>query len=148
MKIAENMKRAFSMAGLKLRLRSPEILVVTGVIGAVAGAVLACRATLKLDEILDEAAENVERVNKAAEDEALKERYSETDRRKDLAVIYAKTGVKLAKLYAPAALVMGASVAGVLTGHGILRKRNVALAAAYATVYKGFKEYRKGVRGD
>ena len=145
MKFAENMKRALSMTGFKLRLHSPEILVVTGVVGAVVAAAMACKATMKLDDILTEANENIERVNKAAEDEALKEQYTDDDRKKDLAIVYVKTGIKVAKLYAPAALVMGASIAGVLTGHGILRKRNIALAAAYATVDKGYKEYRKGV---
>ena len=145
MKFAENIKRAFSMTGFKLRVHSPEILVVTGVVGTVVGTVMACKATMKLDEILAEANDNIDRVKKAAEDEALKEKYTEDDRKKDLAIVYVKTGVKVAKLHAPAALVMTASIVSVLTGHSVLRKRNLALAAAYATVDKGYKEYRKGV---
>lgn len=143
MKFAENVKRAFHMAGFKLRVHSPEILVVGGVVGTVVGAVMACKATMKLDNILSEAGETVERINKAAEDESLKEKYTPDDRKRDLAICYAKTGVEIAKLYAPAAVVGGLSVASVLTGHSILRKRNLALAAAYATVDKSFKAYRK-----
>ena len=145
MKFAENIKRALHMAGFKLRAASPEILIVTGVIGSVVGTVMACKATMKLDGILAEANDSIERVNKAAQDEALKEKYTEDDRKRDLAICYAKTGVKVAKLYAPAAVVIGASVASVLTGHSVLRKRHIALAAAYATVDKSFKEYRERV---
>ena len=152
MKIKENITRAFHMAGLKLVKRSPEIMVVTGVIGAVVGTVMACKTTLKLDDILSEAGENIERVKNAktgtfpkASNPDVSVTYTEKDRKRDLAIAYIQTGVKVAKLYAPAALVMGASVGAIFTGHGILRKRNVALAAAYATVDKSFKEYRKGV---
>lgn len=152
MKIKENITRAFHMAGLKLVKRSPEIMVVTGVIGAVVGTVMACKATLKLDGILSEAGENIERVNTAktgtfpkVSNPEVSITYTEKDRKRDLAIAYIQAGVKVAKLYAPAALVMSASVGAIFTGHGILRKRNVALAAAYATVDKSFKEYRKGV---
>lgn len=145
MKFMNSIVRAYHMAGFKLRAASPEILVVTGVVGTVVGAVMACKATLKLDDILDEAGETIENVNKASENESLKDKYTPTDRKRDLAVVYIQTGVKVAKLYAPAAFVAGVSVAGILAGHTILRKRNIALAAAYATVDKGFREYRKGV---
>ena len=50
--------------------------------------------------------------------------------------------MKLVKLYAPAVILGTVSITAILAGHNILRKRNVALAAAYATVDKGFKEYR------
>lgn len=39
----------------------------------------------------------------------------------------------------------GLSVTSVLSSHNILRKRNIALAAAYATVDKSFKKYRDNV---
>ena len=145
MKIAENIKRALHMTGFKLRAASPEILIAAGVIGGVVATVMACKATMKLDEILAETANSVERLDKAVEDKTLNE-YTDADRKHDLTICYAKAGVKIAKLYAPAAVVIGASVASVLTGHSVLRKRHIALAAAYATVDKSFKEYRKGVK--
>ena len=152
MKIPNNITRAFHMAALRLRVHSPEILVVTGVVGTVVGTVMACKATMKLDDILSEAAENVERVKTAetgtfpkASDSSETVNYTEDDRKKDLAVCYVQTGVKVAKLYAPAAIVMTASVVSILTGHNLLRKRNLALAAAYATVDKSYRLYRKGV---
>lgn len=53
--------------------------------------------------------------------------------------------MKLAKLYAPAVALGTLSITSILASNNILRKRNVALAAAYATVDKSFKEYRKRV---
>lgn len=152
MKISNKVTRAFHTAALRLRVHSPEILVVTGVVGTVVGTVMACKATMKLDDILSEAVENVERVKKAEigtfpkvsnPSETLN--YTEDDRKKDLAIAYVQAGVKVAKLYAPAAVVMTASVASILTGHNLLRKRNLALAAAYATVDNSYRLYRKGV---
>jgi hypothetical protein len=119
---------------------SPALLFGAGAIGFVATAVLASRATLKMDEVLKEAEEN----RKTAEtlDHA---DYSEQDRKKDLSLVRVKTALKVAKLYAPAVTV-GVVTLGCLTGsHLILSRRNVALTAAYAAVEKGFKEYRERV---
>ena len=54
-------------------------------------------------------------------------------------------GLKLVKLYIPAVALGTLSIASILASNNILRKRNVALAAAYATVDKTFKEYRNRV---
>lgn len=152
MKISNKVTRAFHTAALRLRVHSPEILVVTGVVGTVVGTVMACKATMKLDDILSEAVENVERVKKAeigtfpkASDPSETVNYTEDDRKKDLTIAYVQAGVKVAKLYTPAAVVMTASVASILTGHNLLRKRNLALAAAYATVDNSYRLYREGV---
>ena len=48
----------------------------------------------------------------------------------------------MAKLYAPAVLLGGASLGCLLASNDILRKRNAALSAAYMTVDKSIKEYR------
>jgi hypothetical protein len=53
--------------------------------------------------------------------------------------------MKVAKLYAPAVLLGGASLGCLLASNDILRKRNAALSAAYMTVDKSFKEYRNRV---
>ena len=62
--------------------------------------------------------------------------------KKDIDIVYVQTGVKFAKLYAPSVVLGALSITSILAGHNILRKRNVALAAAYATIDKSFKEYR------
>lgn len=70
------------------------------------------------------------------------EDYTKDDCKKDLAIAYVQTGVKFAKLYGPAVILGAASVTSILASHNILKKRNVALAAAYAAVDKSFKDYR------
>ena len=139
---------AINKAGYKLKKHSPEILVVAGVIGTVASAVMACRATTKIGEILDESNETLDAIHKYSENpETVPETmdYSPDDVKKDLAVTYVQTGLKIAKLYAPSVVLGGLSISAMLVSNNILRKRNVALAAAYATVDKGFKEYRERV---
>ena len=144
----EIVKKASSALGkvnIKLRKHSPELLITAGVVGTVVSTVLACKATTKLSTILDESKGNIETIHKCENDKEMEERYSQEDAKKDLAIVYIQTGVKIAKLYAPAVVLGTISIAGIVASNNILRKRNVALAAAYATVDKSFKEYRSRV---
>lgn len=136
------MARKMHKLGFKVKQRSPEILVIGGAIGVVASAVMACKATLKVNEVLDEAKTQIDTVHEVANDPNMSEKYTEEDKKKDLSIVYVQTGVKLVKLYGPSVVLGAASLACILTSHKILRKRNMALAAAYATVDRSFKEYR------
>ena len=120
---------------------------VAGVAGVVVSAVMACKATLKVDAIMDETKEKMDKIHKAEEDGVTEsgEDYFVEDAKKDTAIVYAQTGFKLVKTYAPAVAIGTLSIASILASNNILRKRNVALAAAYATVDKSFKEYRNRV---
>lgn len=139
--------RALHNVGFKLKKHSPEILVAVGVVGTIASAVMACKTTLKVNDILNETKENVAKIHDCMADEGLQEsgKYTEEDGKKDLTIVYTQTGVKLVKLYGPAIALGALSLGCILTSNNILRKRNVALAAAYATVDKSFKEYRSRV---
>lgn len=136
--------RTFYKVGFKFKKHSPEILVATGIVGGVASAIMACKATLKVDEVMDDHHGKVERIHEAAEKgvTVVGKEYSEEDMKKDLAITYVQTGVGFAKLYGPSIALGALSVTAILAGHNILRKRYVATAAAYAAVEKGFKEYR------
>lgn len=141
-KLPAKTSRALNRVGLKVRKHGPELLVVSGIVGTVASTVLACKATTKIDEVLADTKEHIEVTKKYVADNDFSEKYTEKDYKKDLTIMYTQAGLKLAKLYAPAVILGGLSITSILAGHNILRKRNVALAAAYATVDKGFKEYR------
>lgn len=144
--IPAKVNRAMNRAAFKLKKHSPEILVVSGVIGIVSSAVMACVATTKLDSILAEAEEKVDKIHEYAEHpEQTDNKYTVEDSKKDLTIVYVQTGIKVARLYAPAVGIGVVSIAAILGGHGILRKRNVALAAAYKAVDTSFKDYRKAV---
>ena len=145
--IMNKMSGAFNNVSFKMKKHSPEILMVAGVAGVVVSAVMACKATLKVDAIMDETKEKMDKIHKAEEDGVTEsgEDYFVEDAKKDTAIVYAQTGFKLVKTYAPAVAIGTLSIASILASNNILRKRNVALAAAYATVDKSFKEYRNRV---
>ena len=135
--------RLLSSTQYQIKKHSPEILMVAGIAGTIVGTVLACKATTKVSEIIEEKNKNVEDVHTCLEEKP--NEYTEEDSKKDLTIIYAQTGVKLFKLYTPAIGVMALSFASIIAGHKVLKKRNVAIAAAYAAIDKSFKQYRKNV---
>lgn len=137
-----NIARTFHKVSLKFKKHSPEILMVAGIAGTVASAVMACKATTKLNTILEESKDNIDKIHKYVETEGFSEKYTEEDSKKDLTIVYTQTGVKLAKLYGPAVILGAVSIGAIINGHNILHKRNLALAAAYKAVDKGFKDYR------
>lgn len=151
-KLPTSVTRSFHKAGFQIKKHSPEILVVTGVVGTVVSAVMACKATTKVNFVLETAKDQIDVVHTGVENGEVKGvmengeigmvPYSAEDGKKDLTIVYAKTGVKLAKLYAPSVLLGAASITSILVGHNILHKRNLALAAAYTAVDKGWKQYR------
>lgn len=128
---------------MKLKKHSPEILVVAGIAGTVVSAVLACKATTKVAEILDETKGTLDTIHEGMKTGAINgQEYTTEDGKKDTVVVYAQTGMKLAKLYGPAIILGTLSITSILASNNILRKRNVALWAAYAAIDKSFKEYR------
>lgn len=143
-----NVGRAIHKFGFQIKKHSPEILLVAGVVGAVASAVMACRATIKAKEIVDKSKEDIAIIHDCMANETLKENgeYSDEQGKKDLTIVYTNTAVDLAKLYGPSVILGTLSIASILTSNNILRGRNVALAAAYAAVDKSYKEYRGRVR--
>ena len=144
--IVEKASRTFCKAGLKLKKHSPEILVVGGVVGLVTSGVMACKATTKLSAILDDNKEQIELFDKvAANPEMVNEEYTVEDAEKDKKIVKVQTAVKVAKLYAPAVAIGVVSIGAIFASNNIMRKRNVALGAAYATVDRAFKDYRNRV---
>lgn len=141
--IMKSVNGVTSKAVMKLKKHSPEILVVAGIAGTVVSAVLACKATTKVAEILDETKGTLDTIHEGMETGAINgQEYTNEDGKKDTVVVYAQTGMKLAKLYGPAIILGTLSITSILASNNILRKRNVALGAAYAAIDKSFKEYR------
>jgi hypothetical protein len=153
--LTNNATRAFHRVGFKLKKHSPEILVVTGVIGGVVSAVMACKATTKVNFVLEETKRQIDIIHESAEagevqgymdsGEVGMVPYTAEDAKKDTAIVYGQTTLKFIKLYGPSVALGTLSVASILTGHNMLRKRNLALAAAYQVVDTGFKQYRNNV---
>lgn len=154
-----NMTRTFHKVGFQLKKHSPEIMIVAGVVGTVASAVMACKATTKVHTILEETKSEVNQVHDVLNNDDVRcedvkqedgtlvkvEKYTEEDSKKDLAVIYLRSGLKFVRLYGPSVLLGVVSITSILASHNIMRKRNLALAAAYTAVDKSFKGYRSRV---
>ena len=139
-------KTAAKKAMFNVKKYSPEILIVAGIAGVVTSAVMACKATTKVNEVLAETKENINKVHDVMTDQGISEKeYSKEDSARDLAIIYGKAGVKLAKLYGPAIALGSLSLTAIVCSNNILRKRNVALAAAYTAIDTSYKQYRSRV---
>jgi len=125
---------------LQLQKASPTVLFGVGVVGVVGGTVLACRATLKMDGLLDEAAMKMDQVRAMNHPQ-----YSEKDREHDLTLVRYQTAIGIVRLYMPALIASGVGIAALTSSHRILSQRNAALTAAYATLDEAFTRYRSRV---
>lgn len=142
-------KFAIGRGGLVLKKYSPEILTAAGVIGTVGSTVLACKATLKVEDILDEAKKKSNLINAVHDGEIeVDAEYTDKDYSKDLIVNRTQTAVKLIKLYGPAISLGALSITAILGGQHILRKRNVAVMAAYKLCEESFNNYRSRVKDE
>lgn len=140
---SKSMQLALSKNLFKIKKSSPEILIATGIISMITGTVFACKATLDAKMVVNDAKDDIEDIKALAERHP--EECPEEEKTKSMYRVYVKTGLELSKLYAPAAMCTAVSIASFVGSHGILKERNVALTAAYATIEKSFKEYRKRV---
>src|SRR4051812_29312204 len=152
--------------GLLASKNAPTVLFATGVAGMVGSTVLACRATLKMDEVVQNTKNDLntaksvkmtakeretatvtgivgERVYYAEEDDQVV--YTEHDYRKDCTIIYSRAAVATAKLYGPAIILGSASIASLPKSHDFLFKRNAPLPAAYIAVDEAFTIFRERV---
>lgn len=128
---------------LKGQKHSPTILFGAGVIGVIGTTILAARATLKLEEVLEETQTNLAMVKKVVATKNPK--YTEEDSKRDVVIVYTQGALKVARLYWPSIALGAASIAMLAGSHNILNKRNAAITAAYASVKRGFDDYRKRV---
>lgn len=155
MNIMDSVSRKISMAGLRVKKHSPEILLVTGIVGTVASTIMACKASTKVRDILEAAKTDIEVIHESVENgsivevneagEKVVQPCTDEDATKYMAGVYVRTGIQFVKLYGPSVALGVASLTCILASHNIIHKRNVALTAAYATIDNGFKEYRDRV---
>lgn len=138
----KTLRKSFKKAQLTVKKHSPEILMVAGVIGTVAGAVMACKETLELEDVLDECKQEKMELE---EQYAMCEEYSEDALKKDQVKLTIKQVAKIVKLYAPSVIMEATSIGVIFASNDIMRKRNASMAAAYATLNSMYKRYRQNV---
>lgn len=133
---------------LGIKKHSPEILVVTGIGTGIVAAIIACKQTIKANGIVAIARENLQHIENAKELAANNEvEYTEEDEQADRETIGKQITIGMVKTYALPVGLGILSITCILAGHHILKKRNVALAAAYSALSTDFMNYRKRVVG-
>ena len=141
--LPNNISNVLGRQLLVLQKNSPNILFGLGIVGVVGTAVLASKATMKVEYVLDKTQQDL------ADIEEIKNQnrsdYSENDYIKDKTYVYVKSTVELTKLYAPAVACGVFTIASLTKSHNILNARNASMTAAYATLEHTFNKYRKSV---
>lgn len=141
--------RGIGRSVLKTKANSPHIFFGLGLVGIIGSTVLACRATLKLEENLDEIKSGVEDVKLIAANSLHADiEYSEQDYYKDLGYVYGKSAFKAVKLYGPSIIIGGVSIAMLTGSHVQLTRRNTALTFTLAAVSKAYEEYRVRIQDE
>ena len=150
--IKTGVTQSFWKGNLLVRKHSPEILLTAGLVGVVGTIVMASKASMKLEGVLEQskaALESIEnmasesRKVEGADDKAI----SAVDEieLKSKAKIYLVTGLELTKLYAPAIGMGVLSIGAILASHGVMKNRQVSLVAAYNLLKEGYDNYRARV---
>ena len=85
---------------LLVKKHSPEILTTVGIVGVVASAVMASKATLKLEPVVEKIKNGKDEAKSFLEDEMFPE-YDKDRHNKEVARVYVKGAVDLSKLYGP-----------------------------------------------
>lgn len=142
----EAIKNAAWKIGFQVKKHSPEIFIGISIVSGVACVATACKATIKSQEIIETAQDQLNTVEKVLSDETVSpEDYTGDDAQKDKTIIYTQTGVKLLKEYAPSIVFGTISVVSMLNSHRIMSNRNTALAATLSSTIASFESYRNKV---
>ena len=149
--LSNTVKRTAYVAKAKVTAKSPEILMVVGAVTFVGTVVVACRQTLKCEDILDEHQRKLDDIANCLElasEEGSTVSYDEQTAKKDKATALVQTSLKFAKIYAPAVALGVISITSFGCSFHILKKRNLALGVAYSALDKAFRDYRDRVRAE
>lgn len=144
----EKITLAFNKGLFWARQHSPELLVTGSLITMAGSVVSAIFATRKLDSKIQPHNIKIEQIkNNLKDDNAIQNGIvSVKEAKKELTLEYLKTGWDITKLYLPSTLCFVAGASCILGSHKIMKGRNLALAAAYSTLEKGYSAYRERVK--
>lgn len=131
--LSPKLSRTTGRAGLRFKKQRPHILFGIGLVGSIASTVLACRATLKLNDTMAEIESDFDIARNLGSD-------------RDVTYTYIRSGVKLGRLYGPSVAVGVVSISCLSGAHVDLTRRNASLVAAYTTLQSAFDSYRDRVR--
>lgn len=116
---------------------APEILTGLGVTGVGVSTVLIAKRTLKLEATVDKAEIRLFAARREVE--------AGTSSNVEIVKAYLDNTGDIVKLYGAPVMLALASLASILAAHGIMRRRNAALVAAYGVLEAAFSNYRERV---
>ena len=128
------------------RKNGPTIMVGVGIAGSVWGCVTACKATLKLEEVLTKEKEELDKIHTYKKEKGFSDKYTENDYNHDILMTYTKMAIKTAKLYAPAVGIYACSMALIGGSHKIMTDRNTQLMTGYSALVQMYEQYRTRVK--
>lgn len=146
--IPQSISKSMGSKMLSAKQSSPQIFFVGGLLGSVVSTVLACRATLKLEKTVEDIRNDLLSVKQLGEEAKETGDFEEREYYQSLLVVYARSSVKIGKLYGPSVIVGSLSVAALTGSHVQMKRRNEALTITLAGVMKAFDEYRIRVRDE
>lgn len=137
-------KAALIIAKVFVKQYAPEILIGISALATVGGVATAISATTKVDKVIDDHTNKMAEIASTRENRP--EEYSEKDVKRDTLITYGQTAGAFVKLYWPTATLLALSGVCVLSAHGIMQQRNVAVVAAYKALEGTYSGYRARVR--
>lgn len=148
--VGDVMTRLGHTALFKMKKASPELLLAGGIACVIGGTVMACKAVKKADRVLDEGREELSVIQDAMDDSIAREgegvrEECEAIAKRNRAQAKLMTIGRLAGVFAPALALEGAGIAMIFTSHGIMRRRQGVLLAAYNALDAAFRNYRQNV---
>ena len=129
------------LAGFKVVMSNhgPTIMTIAGVTGVVGAGVMACRATIKIQDVRLDTVANVEAIKESG--------YTDVEQQKaDIRKEYFRAGREYLKAYGPSIIIGALSIGSILYGHRVLCGRNLALAGAYKALTMDYDGFRDRVR--
>lgn len=144
MNLTNTLSLGLSRGKLLLAKHAPGLMTYGGILVVGAGIYLFCRASMKLDDMLEEHDLNVEEI----EIRCKEDNKTEKETKKAVSRENRDFAWKMVKLYGPAVSTTATGFAMILGGHHIIKKRNAALGAAYKALEELYSRYRANVRAD
>lgn len=126
----------------------PKWAILGGAAMLIGAGVLACKQTLKAEEVIEQHKKRELAINTAANDDIYKGEYTVEDAKKDIKADYIKTGVEFIKLYRGPIIMGVVGIGGILWGTNKLDSKVRNLTLSVAAISQAYDEYRKRVASE
>lgn len=146
MKFLDNVKYGLTKGKNKCIKHSGDICTVLGAVGTVASVCFAVRQAFKTKDILEEADENIKKIDMVHEGAIeVEEPYTEEDYQNDITAVKTETVVKLVGTWLPVVATTSGSIFLNVKGYSIVKGRLIKTSAAYAGSVAAYKALKKGI---